>query len=196
MSIMFLPYDRVKATTLVAPREVREDLLMETRILRMVRKTYEGGMERIFLAHPGAVTVIATTREKKLLLIKQFRAPAGEWLWEIPAGTLEPREPILKCAQRELEEETGFSSQEWKYLFPVFLAPGYSSEIIHFFRAYNAVPVEKAPPGDEDEMIYYLEVDRKEAWNMVSRGEIKDAKTLLGIHIFVEENHEDLYRPS
>lgn len=185
---MFFPYDRRRSTELPLPRETEERLLLETRILRMVRKIYEGGMERVYLQHPGAVTVVATTREDQLLLIKQFRAPAKEWLWEIPAGTLEPEEDILRCAQRELEEETGFSSQEWSYLFPVFLAPGYSSEVIHFFRARNATPVENAREGDEDEVIYYLKVSRPEALEMLRKGEIKDAKTMIGLHIFLEED--------
>ncbi|MEN3185570.1 MAG: NUDIX hydrolase [Atribacterota bacterium] len=184
---MFFPYDERRKEGLTLPQEIQEKVLVETHILRMVKKTYAGGMERVYLEHPGAVTIVATTLDNRLILIKQFRAPAREWLWEIPAGTLEPREDILKCAQRELEEETGFSSQEWSYLFPVFLAPGYSSEIIHFFRARNAVPVENAKEGDEDEVIYYLRVDRNEAMEMLRRGDIKDAKTMIGVHIFVEE---------
>ncbi|NSW75917.1 MAG: NUDIX hydrolase [Candidatus Atribacteria bacterium] len=191
---MFFPYDKRQKENLVLPQEIQEKLLIETRILRMVRKTYEGGMERVYLEHPGAVTIVATTTDNRLILIKQFRAPAREWLWEIPAGTLEPQEDILKCAQRELEEETGFSSQEWHYLFPVFLAPGYSSEVIHFFRARNAVPVENAREGDEDEVIYYLQVDRNEALEMLRRGDIKDAKTRIGIHIFVEEQDANFHR--
>ncbi|MCX7667554.1 MAG: NUDIX hydrolase, partial [Atribacterota bacterium] len=192
-TVMFFPYDRQKKESFDLPQEIQEKLLVETRILRMVKKIYKGGMERVYLEHPGAVTIVATTPEGKLILIKQFRAPAREWLWEIPAGTLEPQEDILKCAQRELEEETGFSSQEWNYLFPVFLAPGYSSEIIHFFRARNAVPVENAREGDEDEVIYYLQVDRDEALEMLRRGDIRDAKTMIGIHVFVEEQDADFH---
>ncbi len=191
---MFFPYERHRNEDFVLPRETQENLLLETRILRMVRKVYEGGMERVYLEHPVAVTIVATTENHELILIKQFRAPAREWLWEIPAGTLEPKEDILKCAQRELEEETGFASQEWSYLFPVFLAPGYSSEIIHFFRARNAIPVENARAGDEDEVIYYLKINREQALEMLQKGEIKDAKTMIGIHVFMEEEHANLHR--
>jgi len=190
---MFFPYNRQKKVEFTVPRETQENLLLETRILRMVKKVYEGGMERVYLEHPGAVTIVATTPDDQLLLIKQFRAPAREWLWEIPAGTLEPREDPLKCAQRELEEETGFVSLEWDYLFPVFLAPGYSSEIIHFFRARNATPVENAREGDEDEVIYYLAVNREEALEMLKNGEIRDAKTMIGIHIFLEDHDANFH---
>lgn len=189
---MFFPYNKQQERNFALPRETEKNLLLETKILRMVKKIYEGGMERVYLEHPGAVTIVATTPQNELILIKQFRAPAQEWLWEIPAGTLEPQEDILWCAQRELEEETGFYSPEWTYLFPVFLAPGYSTEVIHFFRAKNVIPVENARKGDEDEVIYYLKINRKEALEMLNKGEIKDAKTMIGIHIFVEEERANL----
>jgi len=191
--MMFFPYNRQKKVEFTVPRETQENLLLETRILRIVKKVYEGGMERVYLEHPGAVTIVATTPDDQLLLIKQFRAPAREWLWEIPAGTLEPREDPLKCAQRELEEETGFVSPEWNYLFPVFLAPGYSSETIHFFRARNVTPVENAREGDQDEVIYYLAVNREEALEMLKNGEIRDAKTMIGIYIFLEDHNANLH---
>ncbi len=169
------------------PQEIKKEVLLEAGIFKVIKNTYQGGMERVFIAHPGAVTIIATTPDDKLLLIKQFRAPAKEWLWEIPAGTLEPGEEPLFCAQRELEEETGFSSNNWQHLFPLTLAPGYSSEIIHFFRAKDVSPVTEARAGDEDELIYLREISKKEAQKMLDRQEIKDAKTRIGIYEWMRE---------
>jgi ADP-ribose pyrophosphatase len=184
---MFFPYDG-KATELPEPETEKEETLLRTRVFDVVRKTYRGGMERIFVRHRGAVTVIATTPREQVLLVRQFRAPVGEWLWEIPAGTLEEGEDPLFCAQRELEEETGFSSPEWSYLFSVCLAPGYSSEIIHFFRARNACPLEgDIREGDADEVIYYLEISKEEAQAMLAEGVIKDAKTLIGLQYWLSE---------
>ena len=184
--ILFFSYSENK-NSFSLPQEIKKEVLLETAILKVVRSTYQGQMERIFIVHPGAVTIIATTQENKLLLIKQFRAPLGEWLWEIPAGTLEPDEQPLFCAQRELEEETGFSGSNWQHLFPLTLAPGYSNEIIHFFRAKNVSPVVEARAGDEDELIYLREVSKKEAQEMLDRQEIKDAKTMIGIYEWMKE---------
>lgn len=169
------------------PQEIKREVLLETKIFKVVKNTYQEKRERIFIAHPGAVTIIATTQDNKLLLIKQFRAPVGEWLWEIPAGALESGEEPLFCAQRELEEETGFASNRWQYLFPLALAPGYSSEIIHFFRAKDVSPVAEARAGDEDELIYVREVSKEEAQEMLDRREIKDAKTRIGIYEWMRE---------
>lgn len=185
---MFFPY-RKDQIELLKPVVEKEEVLLSTRVFEVVRKVYQGGVERIFVRHRGAVTVLATTPENKVLLIQQFRAPLGEWLWEIPAGTLEEGEEPLLCAQRELEEETGFSSNEWSYLFPVCLAPGYSSEIIHFFRAKNAYPVQGSTrPGDADEVIYYLEASRKEVLDFLREGIIKDAKTIIGLRYWLSED--------
>lgn len=182
---MFFPYDERKAAKLVVPKIKSSDVLCETRLFQLKRNIYVDNLERIFIKHPGAVTIIATTPENQLILIRQFRAPAEKWLWEIPAGTLEPGEDPLDCAIRELEEETGFTSQHWKYLFPVFLAPGYSTEQIHFFLASHSQPVEKARKGDDDEEIYYLKVNQQKAQDMLVKGEIQDAKTLIALQYWL-----------
>ncbi|MEN3184106.1 MAG: NUDIX hydrolase [Atribacterota bacterium] len=185
---MFFPYDGNEAN-FREPEVEREEVLLNTKVFQVVRRMYRGGIERVFVRHRGAVTIVATTPEDKVLLIRQFRAPLGEWLWEIPAGTLEEGEDPFLCAQRELEEETGFTSAEWSYLFPVCLAPGYSSEIIHFFRARNARPVKGcARLGDEDEVIYYLEVTKNEAFSLLQEKIIKDAKTIIGLQLWLGES--------
>ncbi|NLJ49415.1 MAG: NUDIX hydrolase [Candidatus Atribacteria bacterium] len=182
---MFFPYDEKKATKLIIPEIKRSDVLCETRLFQLKRNIYVDNLERIFIQHPGAVTIIATTPENQIILIRQFRAPAEKWLWEIPAGTLEPGEDPQDCAIRELEEETGFTSQHWKYLFPVFLAPGYSTEQIHFFLASHSHSIEKARKGDDDEEIYYLKVNREKAQDMLVKGEIQDAKTLIALQYWL-----------
>jgi ADP-ribose pyrophosphatase len=182
---VFFPYDEIKSSKLVIPEIKSSDVLCETRLFQLKKNIYVDNLERIFVNHPGAVTIIATTPENQLILIRQFRAPAGQWLWEIPAGTLELDEDPLDCAIRELEEETGFASECWKYLFPVFLAPGYSTERIHFFLASQVQPVEKARKGDDDEEIYYLKVNREKAQDMMTKGEIQDAKTIIALQYWL-----------
>jgi len=178
---VFYRFEENQELSLETPKLEHSELILDACIFKVVRNTYQGNMKRIFIQHPGAVSIVATTTSSKMLLIKQFRAPVGEWLWEIPAGTLEKNESPLLCAQRELEEETGYVSQDWEYLFQVVLAPGYSSEVIHFFRARNAKPVSEPRQGDTDELIYCWEVDTKQARQMLQSGEIKDAKTMVAI---------------
>jgi len=185
---VFFPYNKKKAADLVVPEVIKSEILCQTRLFQLKRNLYPDNMERIFVSHPGAVTIIATTPENQLILIRQFRAPAEKWLWEIPAGTLEPGEDPQICAIRELEEETGFAGQRWDHLFQVYLAPGYSSEQIHFFRAWDAYPVDHAREGDEDEEIYYIKVSATDARAMMKRRDIQDAKTMIAIQYWLEES--------
>ncbi len=95
--------------------------------------TPAGGRE--IVRHPGAVAVVVQDEEGKVLLVRQFRAPVGGEMWEIPAGTMEPGEKALTTAKRELLEETGISATSWSFLGTIFPTPGYSDERIHFYRA-------------------------------------------------------------
>jgi len=185
---MFFPYTGKHQEEEARPRLRGKQVILQTPIFDVMEHTYEENSKRIVIKHPGAVAVIATTPRNRLVLIRQFRAPVEHWLWEIPAGTLEKGENAEDCARRELEEETGFTSSRWEYLFPVFLAPGYSSEIIHFFRARDVKPAEHARNGDEDEMIYYREVRPTEAVDLVCGGEVPDAKTVIAINRWIEES--------
>ncbi|MDK2897715.1 MAG: ADP-ribose pyrophosphatase [Candidatus Atribacteria bacterium] len=183
---MFYPYTKEEVEKLEVPTKLSEKTILSTPIFKVVESQFSKDMKRVFIRHPGAVAILATTLENKLVLIKQFRAAIGEWLWEIPAGTLEPDESPLSCAQRELEEETGFISSQWKYLFPIYLAPGYSSECIHLFRAEQAYPVQDPRAGDQDELIFRWEITREEVKEMLTKREIKDAKTMVAIQNWEE----------
>lgn len=134
---------------------------------------------REVVVHPGAVTIAAVTQENEILLIRQFRYPTGEILWELPAGKLERGEEPLACAKRELSEETGCGAGEWIHLSTFFTTPGFSDEIMYLYLAkglYN----EKLQ-ADDDEFIELHKVPYKEAVNLINRGDIKDAKTMIGI---------------
>ncbi len=91
--------------------------------------------KREVVRHPGAVAVLVLAEDNQVLLVRQFRAPAGRDLWEIPAGTMEPGEKPLATAKRELLEETGISASDWSYLGSLYPTPGYSDERIHFYLA-------------------------------------------------------------
>jgi len=134
---------------------------------------------REVVVHPGAVAVTAVNEKDEILLIKQFRYPAGHVLWEIPAGKLEKGEEPLICAKRELAEETGYGAEEWRHLSTFFTTPGFTDEIMYVYLATGLYEDKKA--ADDDELIELHNVPFSAALKMISTGEIKDAKTIAGI---------------
>ena len=134
---------------------------------------------REIVRHPGAAVVLPFLDKRRILLLRQFRYAAEGDLWEIPAGTLEPGERPLRCAKRELEEETGFRAKKWRCLTCFLPAPGISDEWMTLYRAENLVPGRKSL--DHDEWIEHEVVTLERARAMVRRGMIRDAKTILAI---------------
>jgi ADP-ribose pyrophosphatase len=134
---------------------------------------------REVVEHPGAVAVIALTGRGDLLMVRQYRHPTGEILLEIPAGKRDQGEDPLTCARRELEEETGYRARQWKPLFSYFTTPGFSDELIYILMATD---LERGDAHtDEEEFIEVVTVPVPEALRMVHRGEIRDAKTIIGV---------------
>lgn len=134
---------------------------------------------REVVVHPGAVTVAALTDLGEVLLVRQFRYPVGEALWELPAGKLEKKEDPLECAKRELAEETGFGAREWKHVSTFYTTPGFSDEIMYMYLAKGLYKEER--DADDDEFLQVKAVLLSMALEMVLSGEIKDAKTITGI---------------
>lgn len=135
--------------------------------------------QRDWIDHPGSVVVAAVTAAREVVLVRQYRLPAGQELWELPAGRREPGEDPLAGAQRELEEETGLRARTWRLLARCFASPGYTSEHKWIFLAQDLEPGQRHP--DPDEAIAVRAVPLAEALAMAERGEILDAKTLLGL---------------
>ena len=134
-----------------------------------------------FVLHPGAAAIVPMLNETQLLLIHQYRHPLRKFIWEIPAGTLDPEENAISCAQRELIEETGYSAKKWEKLGEITPVPGYSNERICIFLA-----TEMEPAGqnlDEDEMLNVQEVKFDEALSMIQKGKIQDGKTISGLFL-------------
>lgn len=135
---------------------------------------------REIVEHPGAVAIIPILDNGKLLVVKQYRTAAHKCLIEIPAGTLEPDEASVSCAKRELIEETGYVARRIKKLFSCYLAPGYSTEKIHFFLASQLVPTK--PKQAQDESITIHTMGLHEALRAIKRGRIQDAKTISALY--------------
>ena len=134
-----------------------------------------------FIEHPGATAIIPLLNKTRIVLLNQYRHALRKYIWEIPAGTLDPRESAMNCAKRELIEETGFAADKWHSLGEITPVPGYSDERIHVFLATGLRPAERHL--DEDEIIQEHEIECEEALNMIRRGEIQDAKSIAGLFL-------------
>lgn len=131
------------------------------------------------IKHPGAALVVPLDGDR-VTLIRQWRHCAGGWLWECPAGTLNPGETPEECARREVVEEAGVAAGRLDHAGFIFTAPGFCDEKIHIFIARDLSAVETR--RDEDEVITEVRaVPYEECLSMVARNEIQDAKTLAGL---------------
>jgi ADP-ribose pyrophosphatase len=134
---------------------------------------------REIIDHPGAVVILAQNNQEKLVMVRQFRKAIEDILLELPAGTLEPKEEIINCAKRELEEETGYQAQNWEKIFDFYSAPGFCNERLTLFFAYNLTKTKTNT--DHDEFIEVVEYDKKFINSLLNDNKIRDAKTLIGI---------------
>ena len=131
------------------------------------------------LRHPGASAIVPLTDEGSVILIRQYRHSVGGYIWEIPAGTLNPGEDPTVCAARELTEETGYTAGSWRKLGEITPVPGYSDERIHLFLATDLRPA--AQNLDADEVLDVHEVSFETAAAMIESGDIQDAKTICAL---------------
>jgi ADP-ribose pyrophosphatase len=136
-------------------------------------------VRRDVVLHPGAVAILPLVDHDHVCLLRNQRPVIGEILWEIPAGTLEPGEPIDLAAVRELAEETGYRAKVWRKLTAFFPSPGVLSECTHLFVAGDLTPGEMALEADEQ--IYPEIVSWSQAVGWALDGTIHDAKTLVAL---------------
>ncbi|MEN9705571.1 MAG: hypothetical protein RLZZ393_1450 [Pseudomonadota bacterium] len=129
--------------------------------------------------HPGGAAIVALDAAGRICLLRQFRHAGGGYVWELPAGKLEPFEPPFDTARRELVEEAGVEAREWRCLGTLLSSPGVFTEVIHLFLAQDLVPCEIA--HEEHEVIEVHWVPLAEAWDRAVAGSIHDAKTAMGI---------------
>lgn len=168
----------LKTEKTVASQLVFTGKILELRVDQVELPNGKIGQREV-VKHPGAVAIAAVTPERELVLVSQYRKPVEKELLEIPAGKLDPGEDPLVCAQRELKEETGYTAGHWKLVSRYFTSPGFSDEVMYFFRATEL----KAdhPESEEDEFIEVKLVPLTKAREMVQSGRIEDAKTIIGI---------------
>jgi ADP-ribose pyrophosphatase len=143
-----------------------------------VRMPHGGEARREVVEHIGAVTVVATDDQDRVVLVRQWRHATGRALWELPAGTREPGEDPAATARRELTEETGYTATRWRELGHGPVSPGYSSEEIWFFEARGLVTGDSTPDVDE---LLDVEVFNASQLAALARGGEVDLKTLAGL---------------
>ena len=135
-------------------------------------------IRRAIVQHGGSAVMLAADNRRRVLLVRQYRLPARQYLWELPAGRLDPGETALKAARRELEEETGYRARKWKKLVSFYPSPGFLAERMTIFVATELT--EGEPHNMEDERITVKWFSSKEMDDMIRRGRIIDGKTILG----------------
>jgi len=161
---------------------VKKKKIFEGKILGL--SVYEGIIEgrkvkREMIEHRGAAAMLAFDEDNKVILVKQHRFPHG-FVLEIPAGTLEKREDPLKCAFRELEEETGYRAKKMTPLISYYPSIGYNTEIIHCFVATGLKKIADLSL-DDDEILSVEKVSLKRLIEMIKSGKIQDSKTICAV---------------
>lgn len=136
---------------------------------------------REYITHPGAVVVIATLPDGRLILERQFRYPLRRSFIELPAGKIDPGETIEACARRELREEVGYEAARWTHLGTLHPCIGYSDERIEVFLALELTYV--GHQWDEGEFLEILSLSPAELDAAVASGDITDGKTLSALYI-------------
>ncbi len=137
---------------------------------------------RDVIHHSGSVVVLAvddSSATPRVLLERQYRHAATDYLWELPAGRIDPGEHELKAAQRELLEETGYTASKWRRILKFYASPGFVAETMSVFLATGLRAGEAQP--EEDEIIYKRMVPLPAAVRMVIRGTIRDGKTISSV---------------
>ena len=142
------------------------------------------------IRHSGASAVVplldAARADPDVVLIRQYRYAANGYLYEIPAGRLDPDESPEKCAERELREETGYTAGRLRQLTTIYTTPGFTDERIHIFVAEELTNGLATPEDDEFMEIHPIPLSRAVA--MIHSGEIVDAKTAIGL-LLAHANH-------
>jgi ADP-ribose pyrophosphatase len=173
---------------------ISSETVFEGPLFRVLRDQLvePGGKEasRDIVRHNGSVVILAidnTTnkRDPWIVVERQYRHAAGRFLWELPAGKLEPGEDTLLGAQRELEEETGYRARKWKQLVEYYASPGFLGESMKIFLAEGLVAGDAHP--DDDEQIELRLVKLSEMLKLIEKGAILDGKTLTGVLLYARK---------
>ena len=162
------------------------ETLLTARKFTVERREYNipgvGMVVRDLVVHPGAVLIVPVLSSGEVVLIRNFRYAAGQKLLELPAGTLEPPEPPIKCAARELEEETGYITEALEPLCKFYTTPGFTDEFMHVFVSSGLTAKQQRLEATEQIEVAVTSFD--DALAATLDGRIIDAKTIAALHIY------------
>ncbi len=153
--------------------------LLKVDVDQVIEPGHSAAVRREVVRHPGASAVVACLPGGKIVLVRQYRYALNEYVWEVPAGRLEPGEDPLEAARRELAEETGYTAREMTFMAKLYSSPGCSDEVVHLYRAEGLVPGEPSP--DPQERLEVRQFDILEALDLIAAGQITDSKTVSAI---------------
>ena len=170
-------------------KTISSEKLLSAQIINVRRDKVlspKGECYREVVEHNGGVVILPYIDEENIILIRQWRYAAGKELIELPAGKLETKEDTFECAKRELTEETGYEAQNWQSLGYIYTTPGFCSEKLYLYKATDLKY--KGTDFDEFETIENLITPIKQAYKMISSGEIVDSKTICALcHAKIED---------
>lgn len=189
-----MPRDQAADKTVIAHNRVYEG-----RIWDVVRDEVELApgqrVERDYVAHPGAVAIVAVDAQERVVLVQQYRHPVRRELWEVPAGLLDvPGEDPLAAAQRELWEEADLRAEQWEHLIDYYTTPGGSDEKLQVFlaRDLQEVPVaERFERRDEEQHMEIRFIPVHEALESVLSGGMMNPSTVVGILAYAQKYLRD-----
>jgi ADP-ribose pyrophosphatase len=184
---------RKKSPTLAKSRLISSKLAYKGRVVNVYADTVEEPNGLIFkrdvIRHNGSVVILAIDesvdpKNPTIILERQYRHAVGEFLLELPAGRIEPNEPPLAAAKREMIEETGYRAKSWTRLTKYFASPGFLGESMHIYLARDIRAGEAQPEADEQ--IEIRRISFSDAMDLVASGKIHDGKTLIGLLLLQE----------
>lgn len=147
--------------------------------------------DREIVRFPQSVAVVPLLNDEEIVLIRQYRPAVRGWIYEVPAGIIEGEEDPAETAERELIEETGYKAGIMMKVLELYLAPGYSTELIHIFLAYNLKYIGEKP--ELHEVIEVKQLKLSKVIDMIYSGELNDAKTVASI-LFLAYNKSELLK--
>jgi len=173
----------VSSSDKLSEKTLNSELIYDGRIVHLYKDTVQlpnGDIaKREIIRHSGAVAIVPVDSAGKVVMVRQYRHAIGRILLEIPAGTLKPGEDPALCAERELQEETGFKPGRLQKIGGIFVAPGYSSEFIHLYLATQLI--ESRLEADADEFIEVEHLTVSDILQRITAGEIADGKTISAV---------------
>ena len=167
-------------------KTIKSERLFHGRIIDLIVEDVEDTSGKIrrreIVSHPGGSTIIPLLDNGDVILVRQYRYPHKKFILEAPAGKLEPNEDPLTAAQRELQEETGYTADRYEKLTTLFTTPGFCNEVLHIYLATGLKKSKLGQSLDEGEQSLTVEYfPLSTVVEMIARGEIGDSKTIAGI---------------